>query len=445
MKKFIENFRKSFAEEVPQGRIGEWKFLLEETSVELLSMLASLHKNNLNNYETAERLLLTANQIDPANSKLLQIICEFYHDMMDQEKTLRYSEMALNSCQESDSVICAGYAVILSENGEYKKSKSYFEKAIKINPNNYIAKFGLACEEIRSGNLKKGWKDYESRFDAFESINKQKEKYPSAKYWNGKCKRHESLVIFNEQGVGDFIFGLRFIPDLLKRKINVIFDVDEKIQDLLAYTKIKNLPFYKNDQSIDYCCSIMSLPYILKNFGHEDESYKDIFEITKKQLKGKPKVGICIAGNSTHPCDYRRSMNLSELRKLFSDDKFIFHLIQKNDNLIRKRKTHNVNLLDCKFNGKTYLNSIESFQDTINLVDKMDAIVTVDTSVAHIAGALNKPTFILLDKGCDFRWRGTENRTPWYKSWRLFRQNKFFNWEEPVTECHKSLLDFFNI
>lgn len=445
MKKFIENFRKSFAEEVSQGRIGEWKFLLEETSVELLSMLASLHKNNLKNFEAAEKLLLIANQIDPSNANLLQIICEFYHDMMDQDKALKYSEMALHSCQENDSIICASYAVILSENGEYKKSKKYFEKALKINANNYIAKFGLACEDIRSGNLKRGWKNYESRFDAFESTSKYKNKYSTAKYWDGKRFPKENLVIFNEQGVGDFIFALRFVPELLKKNINVIFDVDKKIQDLLAYTKFKNLSFYQDDLSVNYCCSIMSLPHLLNCVGYEEKNYENIFEITNKQIKGKPKVGICIAGNSSHPCDYRRSMSLSVLQKLFCDDRFVFHLIQKNDNLVRNRKTHCVNLIDCKFHGKTYLNAIESFQDTANLVDKMDAIVTVDTSVAHIAGALKKPTFVLLDKSCDFRWRGTQNSSPWYQTWRLFRQKEFFNWEEPVAECHKSLLEFFNI
>lgn len=445
MKKLLENFRKCIAEELAEGRTAEWKWLLEEMAVEILQSLAILAKNNFKNYKLAENYFLMAKFIDPGNYKLHLNLCDFYHGLMNPNKAEKFAKLAIESSQEQDSSAFNNMAIISNEKNDFDKTYECYQKALQLNNNNNLAKFGLACEKIRRGNLEDGWKEYQSRYDAFKHLGKFLVKYENAIYWDGNSHAKKNLVIFNDQGVGDFVFALRSFPELFKKKINIFFDVDNNIKSILNKTKHKKINYYEDTIKVDYFCGVMSLPYLLKQNEYCADSYNKVFDQSEKQCSEKPKIGITVAGNKTHASDYRRSINLSKLSSILDDNRFDFYLLQTKKDLIRERKCQFTNILDRSFPGIDLGNKLISYENTIDIIYDLDGLISVDTSIAHLAGALGVPVFLLLDKACDFRWQNDGNTTEWYKSWRLHRQKVLFDWDDAVESCHKDLLQFFKI
>lgn len=445
MKKLLENFRKCIAEELSEGRTSEWKWVLEEMAVEILQALSILHNKSLKNANLAEKYLLMAKFIDPGNFKIHLNLCDFYHSMMNLEEAERFAKLSIESSQYENASAFNNLAIISSEKNDFDKTFEYYEKAIELENDNHLAKFGLACEKIRRGNLQDGWHEYQIRYKAFKHLQNFLNKYPSGKYWDGCNHPAKNLVVYSEQGVGDFIFAMRYLPALYKKKIKIYFDVDSNIKSILNNSKIKKIRYFDNDIKVDYFCGMMSLPYLLKSYEYNHESYLQIFQQTKSIPEQKPKIGITIAGNKSHASDYRRSINLSELNPILDDTRFDFYFLQTKNDLIRERKCEFTNLIDRNFPGIDLGNKLLSYESTLKILGELDALVSVDTSVAHLAAGIGLPVFILLDKGCDFRWNSEGPKVKWYDTWRAHRQTNLFDWRDAVANCHKDLLQFFKI
>lgn len=445
MKKLLENFRKCIAEELMEGRTSEWKWFLEEMAVEVLQALSILHNKSLKNSKMAEKYLLMAKFIDPGNFKIHLNLCDFYHSMMNLAEAERFAKLSIESSYYENASAFNNAAIISSEKNDFDKTLEYYEKAIELENNNYLAKFGLACEKIRRGNLQEGWSEYQIRYKAFKHLQNFLDKYPSGKYWDGLNHPTKNLVVYSEQGIGDFIFAMRYLPDLYRKKIKIYFDVDSNIKSILSNSKIKKLRYFDHGIKVDYFCGMMSLPYLLKSYEYNSESYLNIFHQAKNVLDDKPKIGITIAGNKSHASDYRRSINLSELSQILDDTRFDFYFLQTKNDLVRERKCEFINLVDRNFPGIDLGNKLVSYESTLKILGELDAIVTVDTSVAHLAAAIGLPVFILLDKACDFRWNIDGTKTSWYSMWRMHKQTKLFDWDDAVSNCHMDLLQFFKI
>jgi hypothetical protein len=186
----------------------------------------------------------------------------------------------------------------------------------------------------------------------------------------------------------------------------------------------------------DYHCPVMSLPHALKTTVDTIPNQVPYFSVnqTKKQTwqarlgqKKQRRVGFVCSGNSGHKNDHNRSISLQSLQSLF-DLPVEFHCLQK------EIREDDVGFIQSQINIRTHSEFLHDFSDTAALIDAMDLVISVDTSVAHLAGALGKETWILLPYVPDYRWMLEREDSPWYPTATLFRQSVMGEWGSVIDD-----------
>ena len=378
---------------------------------------------DIRDYEKAEHHYKIAKAIAPRDPDVLTHLCAFCHHMGKFDMAIKCAELAVKNLKRPDEHVYLNYAMLLGDLGETEQSQNYYVKSINANPKYKHALFGLGMEQIRNKKFISGWKNYESRMDCFENLKELQQKY-GVPYWNGESG--STIVLYGDQGLGDIIFGMRYLPELVFKNTKYFIDSDCDLSNVFLSNKYSN-------HKIDYCCSFMSLPALINQESPLTKNYKFFFK--QHNLKNeKKKVGIIFAGNPLHSNDYKRSLHLSKLKPIF--EKHDCYLLQKLEHMNRYHLSKAVNLYDCEFKGAVLESS--SLKDLMHYMYNLDCLVTVDTGVAHLAGAIGMPTYVLLDFSPDFRWGMTGETTPYYNSWKLCRQKSSNDWDSAINKC----LDF---
>ena len=347
------------------------------------------HYKELKDYEKAEHHYKIAKSIAPSDPDVLTHLCAFCHHMHKFDLAEKCAELAVKNLKVPDEKVYLNYALILGDKGETEKSQYYYYKAISANPKNKEALFGLGMEQVRIKKYVLGWKNYEARLECHDHLKEINIKY-KVPYWDGSPNK--KVVLYSDQGMGDIIFGIRYLPELAYKNINFYLDNDMRISEVFTLNKFEN-------QEVDCCCSIMSLPHLVNPEKPCNENYKLYFKHHNYQ-KYKKKIGIIFAGNHEHANDYKRSIHLSKLKPIF--EKYDCYLLQKIEHMTRWHMSRLVNLYDCEFEGEIIEN--KNLKDTLDSLYNLDCLVTVDTGIAHLAGAINMTTYVLLDYSPDFRW-----------------------------------------
>lgn len=377
---------------------------------------------------------------------------DFYLNLGNALYQNKNSEQALkelaNALQQNpkDHRIFINMSAASKSLGDFEASVDYIDKAISLKPNNAEALFSKSLLLLQLGDYLNGWELYEWRWKTkkFTSPKRTFNKYA----WNGEQKiSGKTILIHWEQGLGDTIHFSRLIGEVLKKGASVIFEVQKPL-----YSLMKN--FHPNIQVIDassalpyfdFYCPLLSLPHnlnlTLKNLPLF-ESYIKSDPLKKKAWtkiigrKNKSQFGICWSGSTTHKNDGNRSIRLIDFLEAFP----------KNHTLISLQKevrAEDLPTLQNNQNIQDYSQKIDDFSDTAAICDLMDIVVTVDTSIAHLAGAMGKPVFLLLPTSTDFRWLLNREDTPWYPSMRIFRQKTPGDWK-PVFSKIKRILEELN-
>jgi len=314
-----------------------------------------------------------------------------------------------------------------------------FNKSISLDQNYPDAYWNKALINLYQGNYNEGWKLYEYRWKSF--AKKWVRSY-SEKLWLGEeSLKNKIIFIYPEQGHGDFIHCYRYISLLknLKPK-KIILEVTEPFFKLISIQDkdIKVVHPKKGMPKFDFYCPIMSLPYAFKtNISNIPSKTPYLLLNSLKRIKNKLnnnykfKVGICWAGNPLHKNDHNRSMKIDDMIALFSLP-FEFHSLQKEINLVNQKKLSKYKIIDhCK--------RLNNFYDSAILINQMDVIISVDTVVAHLSGALGKKTFLLLPNKSSFLWMDKRSDSPWYPTIKIFRQKTLGDWETPLQKIIKEL------
>ena len=311
--------------------------------------------------------------------------------------------------------------------GEREKAQNLFDelKKIETNDSEYFQFLGMRF--LFQGNFEIGWKYYEHRNTKLKNI------FNTIAEWNGEDIRQKSIIIYNEQGLGDSIQFSKFIIPLLKLTNNVTFLVQKNIIDIFK----KDIPNLKvvskenfHDNKFDFKISLGSL---LKFFYKEkiDESLltnNSLFDLPFILNKDKLNVGIAWSGSFNGPNEPYRSIPLKALNRIFSLD-VNFYCLQKEiweRDLIQFEKTNIKNLGEY------------SLGDMVAIIQKLDLVISSDTSILHLAASLNKETWGLLNLYPDWRW-GAFNKIHPYKSLKLFQQKAFNKWDDIELEIYKNL------
>lgn len=339
---------------------------------------------------------------------------------------------------------CYNLAVNYEKRNMYDKALYYAKKLQKISKNDDSVYFLLANIYFKQKKFKQAMKFY-ANYVLTHSFNEVGNPIKKLKnIWNGKKYKNETIFVFCDQGIGDGLMFIRYLPFLNKyfKKIKVM--VSDRIIELLkrSYKEYKSIEFYpmsKRFPKYDKSVILSSLPYFLKmNFNNIPFSKKYI--ISKEELKNKYsniinsdklKVGICWeAGGIGWRELLNRTLNVSLYAPFLKIDKIQFYSLQVNPTMDNYKEYKNLIELGSSF---------KNFDDTAGAIENLDLVITVDTSVAHLAGAMGIKTFLLLPYCPDWRWFDDDKITNWYDSVRIFKQTKSADWEDVINDIYDEL------
>jgi len=332
-------------------------------------------------------------------------------------------------------------ANVLQSEGKYPEALSYYSKAIQVEPFYHEAIFSRSLLYLLLGKFEQGWQDYEHRWQ-IHGVKKRKFKVPE---WHGQNLEDKSLLLWGEQGLGDSIQFIRYVPKIKGRVDRLIIECQPSLRSLFkSISGIDQIMAGTKNTSMkyDYHIPILSLPRI---FNTREETipqkipYLSPDQRARKKIKQRLaidkklfNIGIVWSGNPQHGNDHRRTCELFRFKTLKTIKKTQLFSLQKGE-AASDLKNNNINWLT------DLAPLIDDFSDTAAIIQKLDLVITVDTSVAHLAGALGKRVWILLPYHPDWRWMLKRKDSPWYPTARLFRQNKPGNWKKIFKDFKQEL------
>ncbi len=302
--------------------------------------------------------------------------------------------------------------------------------AIKSEPNHVYAHWNKSLLLLLNGDFKNGFQEYEWRLLREESVKRNFLK-PRL---NNQDIHNKKIYIYSEQGLGDAIQFIRFLPLLKNMGCYLIFEADPQLISLFSHLSFIDLLIPRknlNEPNIDYDYHIplLSLPFLLKPDFYSipaDKSYlqpdsQKVRSWHERILSNKIKVGIVWAGNRYHQGDKKRSIPLIDFKVLSQVKEIELFSLQKGES------SYELSQIDFPVLG-IISEELNDFSDTAAAIENLDLVITVDTSAAHLSGALGKEAWLLLPYFPDWRWQLIRSDSPWYPSMKLFRQSKPDDW-----------------
>ena len=308
----------------------------------------------------------------------------------------------------------------LSSAGRHEEAIDAHRRAISLQPHLPQAHFNLALELLRRGDFAEGWAEFEWRC-RMPSLVKMTKDCPQP-LWDGSDLGNRVLLLYAEQGIGDTIQFVRYVSLIRGR---VLLEVQPSLARLLNAAA-------PHDGEFDVHLPLLSLPLILRQFDPTATQVPYIRPTSRQDIGPRRglRVGVAWAGSPTHKNDRNRSIPLAKLSPLAQEGVEFFSL-QMGPGAIQT----GMRLTDLT-------SRIHDFADTAALIAELDLVISVDTAVAHLAGATGKPVWVLLPEPADWRWLLKREDSPWYPTMRLFRQSWPGDWDEPIERMSRELTKF---
>lgn len=354
-------------------------------------------------------------------------------------EAVRHFRRALHDQPEHVLLHC-NLGCTLEQQGDIEGAVACYRQALQLQPDCATARFSLAVMDLLQGNFREGWEEYEARWQADEfRIHRRSFSQP---VWRGEPLAGERILLHAEQGLGDTMQFVRYVPLVAALGARVVLEVQPPLRRLLAgfpgveevVARGETLPEFR------WQCPLLSLPRIfateLENipgkvpYLHPDETETQSW--AQRLRRDGLRIGLAWAGNPNHPRESQRSIPLEHLAPLMEVAGTTFYSLQKGKAARQLQNLPGLKLVD--------LSSQQSdFADTAAIVANLDLVITIDTSVAHLAGAMGKPVWVLLHHMPDWRWLLGRNDSPWYPTARLFRQTAPRDWDSVIYRVRQEL------
>ena len=364
-------------------------------------------------------------------------------DLKRLEEALSSYDKAI-SLHEDYAEAYSNRGTVLEELKRLDEALSSYEKAISINKDYAEAYWNSSICYLLAGNFNEGWARYEWRWQS-KSISKTAgiRKFSQPLWLGTEVLKDQTIFLYAEQGLGDTIQFSRYVSLVAGLGAKVVLEVQPSLVKLLSYLEGISQIISKGDKlpNFDYQCPLMSLPLAFKTELKTIPSVSKNISTDEKKVekwqailgeKTKPRVGIVWSGAVNHKNDLQRSLKLSQL---------ITHLPSDYEYLSLQKEISDVDkevLIEC-CKIKHFGDDLKDFTDTAALCELIDIVISVDTSVAHLAGTLGKNTWVLLPYSPDWRWLLDRNDSPWYSSVKLYRQEKINDWESALVNIESDL------
>jgi tetratricopeptide (TPR) repeat protein len=330
----------------------------------------------------------------------------------------------------------------LDDMGRYGEALSSYKDALALQPDHPDAHWNTAITSLRAGDLKTGWIESEWRWKT-SSFQVRHRHFKQPLWLGAEPVDGKVLLLYNEQGLGDALQFCRYIPLVAARGARVVLEIDGPLKELLSgltgvshcISKGETLPDF------DFHCPLTSLPLAFETTLDTIPSAVPYLSVDAHAIDWRmrlhsqnlPRIGLVWSGNPDHRNDHNRSMPLETLLPLLDvEAQFVSlqKIVRPSDEAVLRERSDVLHL------GP----ELQSFSDTAALIEQLDLVISVDTSVAHLAGALGRPVWILLPYIPDWRWLLERDDSPWYPTARLFRQSQTRKWGSVVDEARRALI-----
>ncbi len=342
----------------------------------------------------------------------------------------------------------------LLDMGRLEDALHAHELAVEREPQHSGAQYNLALTRLRMGDWQRGWPAYEARWH-FREVHRRPRSFRQPR-WRGEPLEGRRILLHAEQGLGDTIQFCRFATLVVARGGFPILQVQEPVERLLrsmaivraGYAEVARLGNPLTDFDLE--CPLLSLPAVFETevdtvpwpgpyLAAEPEAAKAKLPAIPNTLDESLRVGLAWAGNPRYKADRQRSMALDTLLPLLRLAGIQWISLQKGPAAEQiSALPADVELLDGASRDR-------DLAATAALIDTLDLVITTDTCIAHLAGAMAKPVWILLPHLADWRWMQQVETTPWYPTARLLRQASAGDWSGPINRAISDLTQFKSI
>lgn len=369
-----------------------------------------------------------------------------------------YSQALLGTGRVDDAIAAAQRALAIDPNladahnnlgaallqqAQPDQALQSFERAIRLRHEFPLAHMNRGMLLLVKGDFARGWQEYAWRSQLAGPF-KFRQSFTQP-LWTGEDLRGRTILLHAEQGFGDTIQFVRYVPLVIARGARVILGVQPELHRLLSTVKGIDQCITQADPlpAFDFQCPFLNLPMVfqttLQSIPTEIPYLRapdGAAEIQSRLSDEKQfKVGLVWAGRPENSNDRYRSVQLEMLAPLTQMPNVALISLQKGPARQEMQSTPGLNLIDLA-------DELHDFADTASAIAKLNLVITVDTAVAHLAGALGKPVWVLLPLVPDWRWLMDREDSPWYPSMRLFRQRKQGDWKSVMERVAEALEQF---
>jgi Tfp pilus assembly protein PilF len=331
----------------------------------------------------------------------------------------------------------------LLQDGQVAPAELVYRRALALAPEHADACFNLSLVFLLTGRLRQGWPGYERRWQT-RQLSHERRDFPQP-LWQGQASPGRTLLLHGEQGFGDILQFCRYAPLARAKGVRIVLEVPAALRRLLDGPAGCDLVVTRGDPlpPFDFHCPLLSLPLMLGTQSLADipasipyiRPETALTALWAKRLgarsDGRPRVGLVWAGapRSDSPAqaafDRRRSLPPAALARLLAIPGLCFFSLQKGI-------VAGPGLID-------FMAEMTDFADTAALIANLDLVISVDTAVAHLAGAIGKTVWLLNRFDTDWRWLTERDDTPWYPTMRIFRQRLRGDWNGVIDDVAQAL------
>ena len=399
-----------------------------------------------------ERALETQPDFALAHSNLGYVLLR---ELGDYERGIEHLETALRLAPD-DPNVRSNHTLVSAHRGLLDEVIATCDELLARDPNHHEARLNRALAMLKLGRFAEGWADYEARKHARSSYIPRPFKFAE---WNREALEGRTILVYAEQGLGDEIMFASCVPDLTGRAGRCVLECSPRLQPLFArsFAGVRVCAGEQDDPDpgwlrtagrVDFQVACGSLPGYFRRrltdfpsrqgYLHADAGLTAHWRQRLLELGSGLKVGISWHGGTHHTSRAERSIELTALEPLLRTSGCAFVSLQygscKNE-LATLQRDGGI----CVWH---WPDAIADYDETAALVSALDLVISVDTSVAHLSGALGKSTWVFVPSNPDWRYMTAGERMPWYPSLRLFRRDSNAGWL-PVIERARAELEHF--
>ncbi|MEX0269312.1 tetratricopeptide repeat protein [Leptolyngbyaceae cyanobacterium UHCC 1019] len=424
-----------------------------EQALSLQPGFAEIHNNLGNAYQELNRLeeaiacYRKAVELKPELAEVRSNLGNMLQYMGEFDEAFEHFEQAIATHADFAGAY-NNLGIARRNSGDLDAAFIAYDRAIELQPDFIEAHWNKALNYLLIGDLENGFAGYEQRFQWSKFIEQNPPRNFTQPRWDGSPLNGKTILLYAEQGMGDTIQFIRYVSFVAQQGGHILLECHPPLVNLLQTIPHLEqiIPYGTALPTFDVHAPLMSLPYIFKTTLDTipaDIPYLLAPKSTDFLLTPRPsplassalKIGFVWDGNPQNPYNRSRTCPLEFLLPLAEIPGVTLYSLQK------EPKPKDLELLQAHPEVQDLRSRLDNFTDTAAFMQQLDLIIAVDTAVAHLAGALGKPTWLLLPFAPDWRWMCDRPDSPWYPTMRLFRQPSYGDWESVLEDLQVALVE----